>query len=168
LHGICFNCGKTKTTRSITQNDRISVIFSNENTNKKEQSVSIIKLQEIGFQKAGCWVQKSENIDFELEERFVKCSPVLYAFIIDGLIKYVGETTKTLQNRMQQYKTPAPTQSTNIKNRENIKKELEFGNSVEIYVFVDSGLLSYGGYKINLARGLEKSIIDDLNPEWND
>jgi hypothetical protein len=84
------------------------------------------------------------------------------------LIKYVGKSTTTLKQRMQQYKTPGPSQSTNIENNANIKKELEAGKFVEIYAFVDSGLFSsYGGFRINLAEGLETSIIEDVKPEWN-
>ncbi|MDR2447553.1 MAG: GIY-YIG nuclease family protein [Treponema sp.] len=125
------------------------------------------KLQNIGFQKAGRWLYKSGTVDFVLEESLAGCSNVLYAFIVNDSIKYVGKSTNTLKQRMQQYKTPGPSQSTNIENNANIKKELETGKSVEIYAFVDSALLSYGAFRINLAEGLETSIIEDLKPEWN-
>jgi hypothetical protein len=126
------------------------------------------KLQSIGFQKAGRWLSTSGTVDFELDERVAGCSNVLYAFIVNNTIKYIGKSTNTLKQRIQQYKTPGPTQNTNIENNANIKKELEAGKSVEIYAFVDSGLLSYGSFRINLAEGLETSIIEDLKPEWND
>jgi hypothetical protein len=170
-HGVCSNCGKTKITRSVALNHGESLICGDSCVNIKEQPVSMKKLQHIGFQKAGRWVYKSEKIDIELEEKFTDCTPVLYAFVVDGSIKYIGESRKTLRERMQRYKTPAKNHesggTTNINNNNNIKKELDLGKSVEIYVFVDSGLLSYGGFKINLARGLETSIVEDLQPEWN-
>jgi hypothetical protein len=170
-HDICFNCEKIKTTRSIAQDYNESFICDDICRNIKEQSATMKKLQHIGFQKAGRWIYKSEKIDLELEEDFVDCTPVLYAFVVDDAIKYIGESRKTLQERMQRYKTPAKSSesggTTNINNNNNIKKELDLGKSVEIYVFVDSGLLSYGGYRINLARGLETSIVEDLQPEWN-
>ncbi|MDR2069527.1 MAG: hypothetical protein LBP71_06625 [Spirochaetaceae bacterium] len=59
------------------------------------------------------------------------------------------------------------TQSTNINNNAKIKREIEAGKSVEIYAFADSGLFSYGGFRVNLARGLETGIIEDVQPEWN-
>jgi hypothetical protein len=124
------------------------------------------RLQNIGFQKVGNWFLESERLDFKLE-KFIDCSNILYAFIVNGSIKYVGKSTKTLRERMQQYKTPGPTQSTNIKNNDNIKKELCSGKSVDIYVFVDAGLFSYGGFRISLAEGLETSIIENIKPDWN-
>jgi hypothetical protein len=39
--------------------------------------------------------------------------------------------------------------------------------SVEIYAFVDSGLFSYSGFRINMAEGLETSIIENLWTEWD-
>jgi hypothetical protein len=38
---------------------------------------------------------------------------------------------------------------------------------VEIYALPDNGLLRYGGFHVNLAAGLEDSIVRDLNPPWN-
>ncbi|MDR0558185.1 MAG: GIY-YIG nuclease family protein [Treponema sp.] len=125
------------------------------------------RLQNIGFQKVGNWLLEFEKLDFKLE-KFVDCSNVLYAFIVNDSIKYVGKSTKTLRERMQQYKTPGPTQSTNIKNNDNIKKELRSGKFVDIFVFVDTGLFSYGGFRINLAEGLETSIIANIKPDWNE
>jgi hypothetical protein len=169
--GVCFNCGKTKITRSAALNYGGSFVRDDPCVNIKEQSASMEKLRHIGFQKAGRWVYKSEKVDFELEEEFADCAPVLYAFVVDDSVKYIGESTRTLRERMQHYKTPAKDPesggTTNINNNNRIKKELDLGKSVEIYVFVDSGLWSYGGYKMNLARGLEASIVDDLHPEWN-
>jgi len=34
-------------------------------------------------------------------------------------------------------------------------------------VLADHGLLHYGGFHVNLAAGLEDSLIRDLNPPWN-
>jgi hypothetical protein len=161
---ICFICGKTKITRSINEGFNRSVL---RDENIKGQMISMGKLQHIGFQKSGCWTLKSGMIDFELEENIASYSNVLYAFIVNDSVKYVGKSIKTLKQRMQQYKTPGPTQSTNIDNNANIMKELEAGKSVEIYAFIDSGLFSYGSFRLNLAEGLETSIIEDLRPEWN-
>jgi hypothetical protein len=167
----CDNCGKTKITRRIVQNHSGPFTCNDTGSNIKKQSASMNILQNIGFLRAGRWVYKSEKIDFELEENFFNCTPVLYVFVVDDSIKYIGESRKTLRERMQHYKTPPKNPesggTTNIKNHNNIKKELELGKSVEIYIFIDPGLLSYGNFRINLARGLEGSIVDDIRPEWN-
>lgn len=92
---------------------------------------------------------------------------VLYAFVVDGEVKYVGKTTQPLRSRMYGYLKPGPTQSTNIKNRANIKSVLEQGRIVQILVLCDNGLHHYGDFHINLAAALEDDLIAKLNPDWN-
>jgi hypothetical protein len=38
---------------------------------------------------------------------------------------------------------------------------------VAIYVLPDNGLLYYGGFHVNLAAGLEDSLVRELQPPWN-
>lgn len=40
-------------------------------------------------------------------------------------------------------------------------------NQIKIFIFPCNGQLSYKGYRINLAAGLEDSLIREFNPEWN-
>jgi hypothetical protein len=41
------------------------------------------------------------------------------------------------------------------------------GKSVEIFALQDNDLLHYGGFDVNLAAGLEDSLVRDLSPPWN-
>ena len=66
---------------------------------------------------------------------------------------------------MKGYEKPGPTQRTNIKNRRNIMKQPTDGKFVDIFVLPDSGLLQYGGFHINLAAGLEDSLISYTDPQ---
>jgi len=124
------------------------------------------KLLEIGFQYAGKWTNYNDNLDFELIN-FSDNKNILYAFIVDKRIMYIGKSKRTLYKRMYNYKKNDETQSTNINNNLRIKEFLSNGKTVEIYVFVDKGLLSYGNFSINLSAGLEDSIIEIIQPEWN-
>jgi hypothetical protein len=92
---------------------------------------------------------------------------LLYAFVSDGEVKYIGKTVKALKTRVNQYQNPDPTQSTNIKNNDNIAKLLKAGEAVDVFALVDNGLMQYGGFHINLAAGLEDSLISTLTPPWN-
>ena len=38
---------------------------------------------------------------------------------------------------------------------------------MDIFVLPDNGLLHYGLFHVNLAAGLEDSIVRELNPPWN-
>jgi hypothetical protein len=69
--------------------------------------------------------------------------------------------------RMYSYQNPGPTQSTNIRVNELIRLLLQQENAVDIFIFVDNALLSYGGCRINLAAGLEDTLIREINPQLN-
>ncbi|BCO31183.1 hypothetical protein TspCOW1_12860 [Thiohalobacter sp. COW1] len=124
------------------------------------------RLIELGFECVGHWKLADDRPVFELTNQ-VNAKNVLYAFVSNGDIKYIGKTTQTLKGRMASYQNPGPSQSTNIKNNENIKTLLKAGEAVDIFVLPDSGLLHYGGFNINLAAGLEDSLISDISPPWN-
>ncbi len=124
------------------------------------------RLIEIGFQCVGHWKLDGGRPVCELTSQ-MKTPNVLYAFVSNGEIKYIGKTTQPLKGRMYSYQNPGPTQSTNIKNNENIKMLLEADEAVDIFVLPDTGLLHYGGFHINLAAGLEDSLIAEISPPWN-
>ncbi|NTV26488.1 MAG: GIY-YIG nuclease family protein [Chlorobiaceae bacterium] len=124
------------------------------------------RLFDIGFQVVGHWILTDGILKFQLD-RMQNESNVLYAFVVDGDVKYIGKTTQLLNRRMYGYMKPGPKQSTNIKNRANILTLLEKGRVVLILALSDNGLHHYGDFHINLAAGLEDDLIAKLSPEWN-
>lgn len=124
------------------------------------------RLIEIGFQCVGHWKLADGRPVCELTSQ-MNTRNVLYAFASNGEIQYIGKTIQPLRGRMASYQNPGPTQSTNIKNNGKIKALLEAGEAVDIFVLPDTGLLHYGGFHINLAAGLEDSLIAAISPPWN-
>jgi hypothetical protein len=124
------------------------------------------RLLEIGFQPAGHWLLKEGELTFELL-RHASQRNILYAFVSDGEVKYIGKTTQTLYARMGGYKNPAPSQTTNVRNNARIKLLLQAGQAVDILALPDNGLLHYGQFHLNLAAGLEDSLISVIAPPWN-
>jgi hypothetical protein len=125
------------------------------------------RLLRIGFSPVGFWILNERlNIQFDLNSN-QNTRNILYAFISNGEIKYIGKTINTLNNRMTGYQNPGPTQNTNIRVNALIKRSLEADTPVDVFILADNGLLSYGGFKINLAAGLEDTLIYEINPEWN-
>lgn len=124
------------------------------------------RLLTIGFEPAGHWLLEGDKLKFELTRHAMQKN-ILYAFVCDGEVKYVGKTVRALAARMAGYKNPGPTQSTNINNNRRIRELLAGDVAIEIYALPDSGLLHYGQFHLNLAAGLEDDIIKVLNPEWN-
>jgi hypothetical protein len=131
-----------------------------------EINSNLKKLLDIGFGKSGDWVLIEEEPYLNVLNNQVD-NNILYSFVVDGCPKYIGKTTQGLMKRMRGYQKPGPTQSTNIKNNLLIKKALQLGKVVELYVFPDKGLMKYGEFQVNLSAGLEDNIVLVLSPEWN-
>ena len=126
----------------------------------------LIRLLNIGFVHAGKWNLKNNNLNVELIGH-QKSKNVLYSFVSDGVVKYIGKTILELTKRMYGYQNPGPSQSTNIRISLKIKELLSSNNSVDILVLPENSFLKYGDFKINLAAGLEDTLIYEINPEWN-
>jgi len=124
------------------------------------------RLLHIGFHRVGEWhLNESKPIyalDAESDSR-----NVLYAFVAGSEVLYVGKTTQPLKKRLYGYQNPGPTQYTNIKGNKLISEILVSGKDVEIFALPDHGLLHFGDFHINLAAGLEDSLIAKLQPKWN-
>lgn len=89
------------------------------------------RLLEIGFVPAGHWTLENDRLKCELSRHSTQKN-ILYAFVCDGQVKYVGKTIRALAIRMSGYKTPGKTQTTNINNHRRIKELLSLGVAVEI------------------------------------
>lgn len=124
------------------------------------------RLVEIGFEKVGYWHLDGDRLGLELH-RMASKTNILYAFVCDGEVKYIGKTKSTLASRFNGYRSPSRTQTTNVRNNSNIRALLAMGASVDILALPDDGLLHYGRFHLNLAAGLEDDLIRVLDPEWN-
>lgn len=133
---------------------------------RQSQEPELNRLLAVGFELVGCWRMSGEDLAFELTRHALQRN-VLYAFVCDGEVKYVGKSTQSLRSRMSGYRRPGPTQSTNVANNARIRALLGDGFTVDILALPDNGLLHYGPFHVNLAAGLEDDVIRLLRPEWN-
>ncbi len=124
------------------------------------------KLNAMGFRKCGEWRLEDGKIKCVLSDN-AAAPNVLYAFISESAVLYVGKTVRSLKKRMYGYQNPGATQSTNIKGNKFIKETLAQGRLVEVHALPDNGLLYYGGFHVNLSAGLEDSLVANLKPKWN-
>lgn len=114
----------------------------------------------------GCWNLLSGDLHFELDSE----SPtrnVLYAFVCGSEVLHLGKTTVGLRRRLCGYKKPGPTQGTNIAVHGQIAKLLGSQACLDIYAYCDDGNLRLGPFRINVAAGLEDSLVRELRPPWN-
>ncbi|MHB1421895.1 MAG: GIY-YIG nuclease family protein [Gemmataceae bacterium] len=124
------------------------------------------RLLEIGFEPAGHWLLNAGALDLDLS-RHASQQNILYAFVSDGEVMYVGKTRNRLYTRMSGYRNPGPSQCTNVRNNARIRALLQKGAAVDILALPDNGLLHYGQFHFNLAAGLEDSLIAEISPSWN-
>ncbi|MFA5915706.1 MAG: hypothetical protein WC830_19350 [Burkholderiales bacterium] len=124
------------------------------------------RLEHMGFRKVGEWKLDAEQLKCVLMDQ-AESHNILYAFVSAGEVVYIGKTVQVLKARMYGYQRPGPTQSTNIKGNKLIAEALTAARPVEIHALPDNGLLYYGGFHVNLAAGLEDSLVSSLKPAWN-
>ena len=124
------------------------------------------RLLEIGFQPVGHWVLSNGEIAPDLRQMPSRRN-VLYAFVCEGDIQYIGRATQQLSATLLAYQRPNPAQSAKLRNSANIRESLLQGRKVDILVLEDNDLLHYGGFRINLAAGLEEDMVAKLQPLWN-
>jgi len=129
------------------------------------------RLLAVGFKPSGKWLLANNVLRLTLEPAVMHEQNVLYAFVVDGKLAYIGKTTQSLLKRMQGYRSPASTAdrggSTNIKNNRNIVEALSSGAVVDIYVLHALPSQLHGEFSVNLSAGLEDSLISALMPPWN-
>jgi len=124
------------------------------------------RLLNIGFISVGHWSLINDDIKYNLTSHHTTTN-VLYSFISNGEIKYIGKTKMQLTQRMYGYQNPGASQTTNIRVNAAIKNLLDNDQPVDIFILTDNGLLRYGDFRINLAAGLEDTLIYEINPDWN-
>jgi len=124
------------------------------------------RIGSIGFKPVGKWKLVEGKLDFDLFDE-PESANILYAFVVDSEVMYIGKTDRGLRSRMLNYRNAHVSQTTNTRNNEGLVKCLLQKQSVEIYGLSTDGLFQYGGFHINLAAGLEDSLIDELKPPWN-
>ena len=124
------------------------------------------RLQEIGFELAGEWLLENDGPCIEVR-RYAAAANVLYAFASDGELLFVGRSGRSLGLRMQGYELGGPPRSVRARNRERIIAMLMLDQQVALYAMSDPGSMLYGSFRVNLAAGLQHSLIDALDPPWN-
>ncbi|MCX6848275.1 MAG: hypothetical protein NTY98_05090 [Verrucomicrobia bacterium] len=134
-------------------------------------SNTLNRLTNVDFQLLGQWILKNDSLSYELmpdtpASRARLKGAALYAFACGEIVLYIGKTSVGLKQRFTGYCKPGGGQSTNIKCNESLKKLLS-SSKVFIYRLPGDTFLQWGDFEINLAAGLEDSLISELAPPWN-
>lgn len=91
----------------------------------------------------------------------------LYAFVCGEDVMYIGKTARTIKARFMGYRFPGASQTTNIRCNQRIRELIDRGKSVRILVLAPTSSLQWGSFALDLAAGLEDSLIRHFQPPWN-
>lgn len=121
----------------------------------------------VGFEKVGQWrFLQDQQLDFQLDQ-MGNDAHVIYSFVSNSQILYIGKTSRKLKERMAGYKNPGPSQKTNKRNNANIRRLLEGGESVDIFAYSHDEDIFFRGIVIDVADAIEAPLIAMLKPKWN-
>jgi hypothetical protein len=125
----------------------------------------MIKLLEIGFEIVGNWEisKKDTSRIAHTISSHSDLTDLIYAFVSDNQVKYIGMTDSTLKKRMDLYKSGkenGTAGSTNKKVHTEILRLLKNQKKVDIYVLSNVALPTYKGFRVSIAFGIELSLIE--------
>jgi len=122
------------------------------------------RLIDAGFVRIGQWTSVSDEA-FALDSVAPRDAGV-YAFVVDGVISYVGLTQRGLRGRMSHYVRGHSRQRTSARVKGRILAALRFGSRIEILVATPDAM-EWNGLPVLTAPGLEAGLIRLIQPEWN-
>ena len=138
------------------------------------KSNNIDRLYEVGFQILGTWELTARRKlalrltpDNDSTRTRLTSGPALYAFISGTDILYLGKTSLSLVARFGGYKNPGARQQTNIKCSKHIIDFISSERRVDVLSLSGVTQLRWGEFELNIAAGLEDSLIAQLSPQWN-
>lgn len=131
-------------------------------------------LLNLGFVDLGRWQPSGDFIAYYLDGDDAAANQVLldapnalYAFVKGDDVLYIGKTARSIRKRYLGYCRPGKRQATNQRCHRNIKVAIAQGTEIRIFVFTPISHLRYADFEINLAAGLEDSLIRQFDPPWN-
>ena len=124
----------------------------------------IERLLGAGFQLLGDCTLSADDV-FGYSAQAPKQAGV-YAFVVDGWIKYVGLTRGALRTRLGHYVRGHEGQKTSAHIKGRILETLRAGHHVQVLVATPPAF-EWNGLPVDGAAGLETALIRLIKPEWN-
>jgi hypothetical protein len=131
---------------------------------KVRPDVAIEVLVDAGFTRLGAWLlDKSGRIALDTP---APRDAGVYAFVVDGLVKYVGVSRAGIRSRMSNYRLGQTGQKTSARVHLIINEHATAGKMVEVYVAMPPPL-EWNGLPVITSAGLEAGLIKMIQPPWN-
>ena len=121
-------------------------------------------LIDAGFVHAGRWTKFEVTTKLNLDE------PGVYAFVVDGEVKYIGKTDRSLSARFRSHRerTEDAEQDDRLPVHFRLAETIYGGRAVEIYVLLGAGQTTmWRGLPVDVLSGLEAALIRQFDPPYN-
>lgn len=124
--------------------------------------MSLHLIENLGFvHSATCILRENDMLGIEMHANEFATN-LLYAFVENETVRYIGFTEKTFANRLYGYGRPGSDQATNRRVNAYAKTILNGLGELTIYCFTEPEQLQFRGVNINLASGLEINLIKQV------
>ena len=123
-----------------------------------------IDLHGVNFIKAGTAINTDKRVngaDFKIDKQYKKAKGVVYLFVKDKEVLYIGVTEREIQQRMNMYSSNT-TGSTNCKMRANLKIDGKY----DIYIHI-ADTVKIGSLETTNELTVEKCLIQHMTPIYN-
>lgn len=122
------------------------------------------RLLAAGFARVGAWeVDDAGDLRHRLE---LPARPGVYAFAIDGVVRYVGLASRSLKQRLGFYRKPGASQATNLRLNATMREEIAGGACVEV-LLAEPPDFKWNGLVVRGEQGLEAGLIESFDLSWN-
>lgn len=129
-----------------------------------KSQLSVDELLAGGFVYTGRWCVSADGVLGV--DRPLPQDVGVYAFALDGVVRYVGVATMGLAKRLYFYGHPGKSQKTSIRVGETIRREIARAGCVDVYVAMPPDL-EWNGLPVHGAAGLELGLIRRYALPWN-
>ncbi len=129
-----------------------------------DASRAVTDLERSGFMRVGNWRLTAAGDGIVLDGKAERIAGV-YAYVVDGVIHYVGSAQRGLHTRFRRYVT-SQTMRTSMRIRGEIVGFLAQGRIVEVFV-LSPPAFEWRGLPVDLVAGLEEGLIRSMRPIGN-
>jgi hypothetical protein len=124
----------------------------------------VADLTRAGFVRIGEWRRTESGEGLRLEGEAERLAGV-YAYVVDGEVRYVGSAQRGLHTRFRRY-IATKTMRTSGRIKGKIIECLKKGSLVEVFTFSPPAF-DWRGLPIDLVAGLEEGLIRSMRDLWN-
>ena len=127
-------------------------------------AMSNLDLYGVNFIKAGTAINTDTRVngaDFKIDKQYKKAKGVVYLFVKNEEVLYIGVTEREILQRMNMYSSNT-TGSTNCKMRANLKTDGKY----DIYIHI-ADTVRVGDLQATNELTVEKCLIQHMTPKYN-